>query len=374
MELHQTGVVGTSLKKDEQRVPIHPDHFEAIPSELRARLIFEEGYGAPFGIDDAHIASLMGGVAARERILAECDVTIMCKPLPADLLQMKSGSTLWGWAHCVQQQDMAQAAIDRGLSLITWEGMNQWADDGSWRSHIFFRNNEIAGYAGAIHALGLRGIDGEYGPQRKAAVINYGSVGQGAVKGLRALGFTDITLFVLQDPAALAQVPADVEIVRLNPQLDGSVLVDDKPFIDLLGGMDVIMNCVLQDPEKPMHYLTEAETGRLKPGTLIIDISCDEGMGFPFARPTSFQEPMFRVGDLHYYAVDHTPSFLWDSASWENSNALLPYLHTVMSGAQAWQQDETVHRAVEVQDGRIINPQILAFQKRSSQFPYPVEG
>lgn len=205
-------------------------------------------------------------------------------------------------------------------------------------------------------------------------MINYGSVGQGAVKGLRALGFTDITLFVLQDFAALAQVPAGVEIVRISPQQDGSVLVGDAPFIDLLAEMDVIMNCVLQDPEKPMHYLLEAETGRLKPGTLMIDISCDEGMGFPFARPTSFQDPMFRVGDLHYYAVDHTPSFFWDSTSWENSKALLPYMQTVMSGSQAWQQDETVRRAVEIQDGQIINPQILAFQKRSAKFPYPIEA
>lgn len=138
MELHQTGVVGTSLKKNEQRVPIHPDHFEEIAPELRERLIFEEGYGALFGIADAYIAGLMGGVAPREQILAECDATIMCKPLQADLLQMKSGGILWGWAHCVQQQDMAQAAIDRGLTLITWEGMNHWSGDGSWRSHIFF--------------------------------------------------------------------------------------------------------------------------------------------------------------------------------------------------------------------------------------------
>ena len=48
-------------------------------------------------------------------------------------------------------------------------------------------------------------------------------------------------------------------------------------------------------------------------------------MGFEWARPTSFDDPMFTVGEgVHYYAVDHSPSYLWNSATWENSEALLP--------------------------------------------------
>ena len=49
-------------------------------------------------------------------------------------------------------------------------------------------------------------------------------------------------------------------------------------------------------------------------------------------------------------------------------------MQMVMSGPQAWQQNETVLRAVEIQDGKILNPQILAFQRRSSQFPYLIEA
>ena len=56
-------------------------------------------------------------------------------------------------------------------------------------------------------------------------------------------------------------------------------------------------------------------------------------MGFEWARPTTFADPMFEVGNgLHYYAVDHSPSFLWNSATWENSDALLEYLPIVLPG------------------------------------------
>ena len=370
MTLLQTGIIGTSLKDNEKRVPIHPDHFQAIAPEIRAQLLFEKGYGEPFGISDGEIAELMGGVVERNEILSDCDISVLCKPLAADLEQMKIGGILWGWAHCVQQHRITQAAIDRRLTLIAWEVMNRWSKDGEWMSHLFSRNNEIAGYAGVMHALGLLGIDGGFGPARKAAVINYGSTGQGAVKGLLARGFTDITLYVLKESASLKQVPIGVKIARMTDLGNGTIAVGDVPFVTELAGMDVIVNCILQDPVKPLTFLAEHEMSRLKRGSLIIDVSCDEGMGFPFARPTSFKKPMIAVGNFHYYAVDHTPSYLWNSASWEISNALLPCLETLMSGPVAWEENEAICRAIEIREGVILNPKILSFQKRSMDYPH----
>jgi alanine dehydrogenase len=122
-------------------------------------------------------------------------------------------------------------------------------------------------------------------------------------------------------------------------------------------------------------FVRAPEVGRLKPRSLIIDISCDEGMGFPFARPTSFESPTFQVGDtITYYSVDHTPSYLWNAASREISKALLPYLGTVAAGEAAWEGDATVRRAVEIRDGVIRNPAILSFQGRIASYPHEFES
>jgi len=97
-------------------------------------------------------------------------------------------------------------------------------------------------------------------------------------------------------------------------------------------------------------------------------------MGFTFARPTSFEEPAFYVGDgALYYAVDHTPTYLWDSATWEISEALLPYLRTVLEGPEAWSSEPTVGHSIEIQDGVIKNEKILSFQKRAAEYPHPVK-
>ncbi|WP_433756230.1 hypothetical protein [Nocardia sp. CA-135398] len=98
-------------------------------------------------------------------------------------------------------------------------------------------------------------------------------------------------------------------------------------------------------------------------------------MGFEWARPTSFADPMFIVGEnLHYYSVDHSPSFLWNSATWENSEALLEFLPIVMAGPDAWDGNETIRRAIEIREGRVQNPRILSFQGRAPAYPYAVAG
>jgi alanine dehydrogenase len=118
-------------------------------------------------------------------------------------------------------------------------------------------------------------------------------------------------------------------------------------------------------------FVTEDDLAGYSPGILIVDVSCDTGMGFSWARPTSFDDPMFTVGNnICYYAVDHSPSLLWNSATWEISEALLPHLNTVLGGAAAWDSDETIRRAIEIRDGIIQNPAILSFQHRAPHYPH----
>ena len=61
---------------------------------------------------------------------------------------------------------------------------------------------------------------------------------------------------------------------------------------------------------------------------------------------------------------------LWNSATWDNSNALLHFVRRVLEGASPWDADETLSRAIEIRDGRVVNPAILAFQGREPEPPY----
>ena len=169
------GVVGSSLKENEKRVAIHPEHIKRIPKKLRKQITFEKGYGLRFGMDDNPLAKLTSGrVVSREEILKDFDCVLIPKPLANDLSQVHEGAIVWGWPHCVQQKEITQISIERKLTLIAWEEMFAWSRIGNKNMHIFYKNNEIAGYAGVNHALNLIGINGYYGKPLKAVVLSFG--------------------------------------------------------------------------------------------------------------------------------------------------------------------------------------------------------
>ncbi len=377
------GIFGHSSLENEHRLPIHPGHFQRIEAEIAASIFIEASYGEKFDVSDDELAPHVGGILSRSELVERCDVILLPKMQPVDLATLRDGQTVWGWPHCVQDAEIAQLAIDKKLTLIAFEAMNHWNGDGGFGLHVFHKNNELAGYASVIHSLELMGATGDYGRRLTAAVIGFGATARGAVTALNAHGIHDVTVLTARNVSAVASPIHSAQMVQIEHDDEGEsptggrfVNLDDEGRVDLapyLAENDIVVNCTLQDPEHPIIYLTLEDLNAFRPGSLIVDVSCDEGMGFSWAKPTSFDDPMFMVGNrVHYYAVDHTPSLLWNSATWEISEALLSYLDTVIAGPEAWQGDETIRRAIEIQDGIVINPAVLAFQKRAREYPYPV--
>jgi len=371
------GVMARSRKENEHRLPIHPLHLNRIDADLRARVYLEDGYGERFGIPDARLAPAVAGLRPREQLIAECDVILLPKPLSQDLADLRPGQVLWGWPHCVQDEKLTQLAIDAKLTLIAFEAMNHWHSDGSFNLHVFHKNNELAGYCSVLHALQLVGSTGDYGRRLRAAVLGFGATARGAVTALNAHGVHDVEILTHRDLSAVASPIHSARMLHFDhddADPRRSKVLDEGgevPLAEFLAGHDIIVNCVLQDTHAPLIFLIDDDLPTLAPGTLIIDVSCDEGMGFSWARPTSFTHPIFVVGDnIHYYGVDHSPSYLWDSATWEISEALLPHLRTVPTGRAAWDASETIRRAIEIRDGTVRNPAILAFQHRLSTYPH----
>jgi alanine dehydrogenase len=380
MALLTMGVIGTSKKEDERRIPIHPDHFGRLPENTLRQLIFEKGYGAPFNIDDDEIKERTGGIASRDEILSDIGAAIIAKPILSDLKALKEGGILWGYPHCAQQSDVTQTAIDRKLTLIAFEDMYVWNPNGQMGRHTFYKNNELAGYSAVIHALQLKGIDGHYGNQRKVIIFSFGAVSRGAIYALKAHGFRDITICIQRPDHEVREEVLDVHYTRVRkgkgnePRL---IVVEhdrsERSLLDLIGESEIIINGTYQDTDNPIHYVTEDEKSHLKPGTLIIDVSCDEGMGFYCAKPTTFKEPIISVDKIDYYAVDHTPSYFWESASRCLSAAMLVYLPSVIAGRANWKESQTIQNAINTDKGVIVKDHILRFQNREAAYPHVVK-
>ena len=375
-QLLTVGVIGKSLKENEKRVAIHPEHIKRIPKRLRKQITFEEGYGLRFGMKDNTLAKLTSGrVASRKEILKGFDCVLIPKPVATDLSQIREGAIVWGWPHCVQQKEITQISIERKLTLIAWESMFIWSKSGIKKMHIFYKNNEMAGYSSVNHALSLIGVNGNYGKPRKASVLSFGSVSRGAIYALEGQGFQDITVYTCRPSTEVRhQLPGILFKQMKNDGLGNMFVVEydgsTRSLAEALSDVQIIVNGTLQDVDHPKIFVNADESDKLMKGTLIIDISCDEGMGFWCAEPTSFEQPMFEVAGKFYYSVDHSPSFYWDSSTWVISEALIPFLPKVIGGPKVWENNKTISKAIEIRNGVIQNPKIFSFQNREKEYPH----
>ncbi|MEU1956288.1 N(5)-(carboxyethyl)ornithine synthase [Nocardia rhamnosiphila] len=380
--MHQLslGVIARSRKENERRLPIHPHHFDRIDADLRKTIYLEHGYGEPFGVPDEQLAGTVAGMRTREQLIAECEVILLAKPTREDVAELRTGQVLWGWPHCVQDAELTQLAIDRRLTVIAFEAMNHWRRDGSFGLHVFHKNNELAGYCSVLHAMQLLGSTGDYGRRLRAAVIGFGATARGAVTALNAHGIHDVRVLTARGLSTVGSPIHSATMVHFDH--DANNPGDPRrsyahtepgrvPLAGFLAEHDIVVNCVLQDTDAPLTFLIEDDLAAFAPGSLIVDVSCDEAMGFSWAQPTTFTRPTLSVGDgITYYAVDHSPSYLWNSATWEISEALLPHLWSVLSEHSAWDDHETVRRAIEIRNGTIQNPAIVSFQQRLPQYPH----
>jgi len=186
------GVMARSRKEHERRLPLHPQHLGRIPDDLRESIYLEGGYGDRFGSSEDQLKGWVAGFRTREQLVEECDVILQPKPLLSEIADLRVGQILWGWPHCVQNEELTQVAIDHKLTLIAFEAMNHWHRDGSFNLHVFHKNNELAGYCSVLHAMQVAGSTGDYGRRLRAVVIGFGATARGAVTALNGLGVHDV--------------------------------------------------------------------------------------------------------------------------------------------------------------------------------------
>ncbi|MCD9493512.1 N(5)-(carboxyethyl)ornithine synthase [Photobacterium carnosum] len=368
--MKKIAVFGKSNKKNEDRIAIHPDFFHKIPELVAKNLYFESGYGERFNISDDILSNIFGGVLNRDDLYTNCDVWLLPKPSVDDYKYFSPNKILWGWPHCVQGVDIAQCAIDNKMTLVAWEAMFGGKDN----THIFYRNNELAGYAAVQHMMMLTGLNGYFGKKLKAAVLGFGATARGAINSLKSLGFNDITVYSKRDSYL---INAPVESVNYKKILidNNKVFFENNDIFqhpsDVLSDYDIIVNCVQQDPVNPLMFIDDNDILAINKKTAIIDISCDEGMSFSFAKPTTFDSPIIKVNNnITYYCVDHTPSLYWDSASYEITKSILDFIPLFIN--DDWLDNDILKNALEIKDGKIVNKKIIEFQNRDSNYPYEI--
>ncbi len=310
-----------SHKENEKRVAIVLEDIDLIQN--KDMLYFEEGYYAEYNISDDDLRAKGVKVVSREEILKK---DIICDPKAGDgdyLTLLQPNTTVFGWIHAVQNRNITDKFINNQLTAIAWEDMYEGG------RHTFWRNNELAGEAAIFHAYS---IYGKLPYETSVALIGRGNIARGAMTTLVSLG-------------------AKVEVY-------------DRRMEELLRKelhkYDVIVNGILWDTNRADHIIYKEDLKRMKRDSMIIDISCDRAGGIETSIPTTIEDPVYYIDNVLHYAVDHTPTILYKSASKSISTEVVKYLDYIITDSL----NETLTDALVINQGTIIDQRINQFQNR----------
>lgn len=347
-----------SIRKDEFRIPIHPKHFSLIQKQNN-QLFFQHDYARNFAQNNAAIQEFGFSTASRKELLETSDVVFLLKPTVDDLKKMKPGTILVGWCHAVQQIAIAKIAQERNLTLIAMESM--YTHNNQEREHLFYRNNYLAGSLGVEHAL--RSVPFDYKKNAKISIISYGAVSQGAAAKLIEKGFVDIAVFSRRNPNEIRNKLKEVTYETVISNNNRFLIPSGGELKEALLTSDIIVNGIMQDVLHPCYFFFQEDL-KATHNKLIVDLSCDDHMGFDFACSTSIDNPIINIEDNFYYAVDHVPTLAWKEISVDISEKLLPILNGFLIGKFGDALYETLLNATEIQDGKIRNKVIIQYQNK----------
>ncbi len=323
--------VPSEVKPEEYRVAITPVGVRELVSRGH-RVVVQKLAGMASSIsDDDFIAAGAEIVADAENVFEAADLIIKVKePQPSEITLLRPGQLLFTFLHLAAYPSLADGLLDRGVTAIAYETVQL----PSGVLPLLAPMSEIAGrmaaQSGAHYLERPRGGRG---------------VLIGGVSGVAPAQVTVLGAGMAGTNAAMiaAGMGADVVILDLNVQrlrhLDelrwGRVVTVRSSVYsveDFVTGSDLVIGAVLVPGARAPVIVSEELVQAMRPGSVIVDISIDQGGCIATARETTHADPVYEKHGVLHYAVGNIPGAVPNTATFALTNSTLPYLVSLAGG------------------------------------------
>jgi alanine dehydrogenase len=316
--------VPKELKNHEYRVAITPAGVHELVSAGH-QVFIEEDAGTGSAIPDADfVAAGASIVATADDVWAGSDLVLKVKePVPEEYHRMRKGQVLFTYLHLAASRQCTDALLGSGITSIAYETVQ--ASDGSLP--LLAPMSEVAGrmapQVGAHHlqrdgggrGVLMGGVSGVYAA--KVVVLGAGVSGMNAAA--IALGMQAEVLLVDKNITRLRSADA---IYQGHLQTVASNAYEiERAVIDA----DLVIGAVLVPGAKAPTLVSNDLVRRMKPGSVLVDISIDQGGCFEDSHPTTHAEPTYRVHDSVFYCVANMPGAVPHTSTYALTNVTLPY-------------------------------------------------
>jgi alanine dehydrogenase len=351
--------VPREVKNREYRVALTP---AGVTELVRAghEVLVERGAGEGSSIPDADFQAVGARIVTdADDVWADADLLLKVKePIAEEYDRLRRDQTLFTYLHLAASKECTDALIASGTTAIAYETV-QTAD-------------------GALPLLApMSEVAGRMAPQVGAHSLERAHGGRGVllggVSGVYAAKVVVIGAGVSGMNAAAIALGMQAEVVVLDRDID-KLRAADKIYQGHLQTVasnayeveravldaDLVIGAVLVAGAKAPVLVSNDLVSRMKSGSVLVDIAVDQGGCFEDTRPTTHDDPTYRVHDSVFYCVANMPGAVPNTSTHALTNVTLPYVMALANEgtAAAVAGNPALAKGVNVVDGHVVLPEV----------------
>lgn len=317
--------VPREIKNHEYRVGLTPAGVRELTSAGHQVLV-ETDAGTAIGLtDEAYRAAGADIADTAERVFEQAELIVKVKePLAGERQLLRPDQTLFTYLHLAPDEAQTHDLVASGASCIAYETVT----DDKGGLPLLAPMSEVAGrmaIQAAAHALEktqggmgvlIGGVPG-VGPAN-VIVIGGGVVGINAARMAMGLG-ADVTIL----DKSIARLKTLDE--QFGPQLK-TLYATAESIENAVITADIVIGAVLLPGAKAPKLISRTQLAELKTGSVLVDVSIDQGGCFESSKPTTHDDPTYQEQGVIHYCVANMPGAVARTSTFALTNATLPFV------------------------------------------------
>src|SRR6202795_2959192 len=344
--------VPKEIKEQERRIALVPSAAELLTKRGHSVLV-EKGAGVGSGYPDEEYAKSGAEIVDFAKdVFSRADMIVKVKePLKAEFPLLRRGQILFTYLHLAASKSLTEALLKSGVTGVAYETIQvdhrlpllEPMSEIAGRMSVVMGANFLAKYNGGSGVL-LGGVPGVL-PGR-VVILGGGTSGVNALRMAKGLG-ADVTILDI-----------DVERLRfLDLAMDDlhTLYSSEANLNELMPDCDLLIGAVLLPGAKAPKLITRAMLKTMKPGSVLVDISIDQGGCAETSRPTTHLEPVYLEEGVTHYCVANMPAAYARTATQALTNITYRYVELLadLGLDEACKKRPALIGGINTRDGRL---------------------
>jgi alanine dehydrogenase len=314
----------------------------------------QAGAGQKSGFSDEDYTRIGVRIAPNAKKLYEVGQLIVKvkEPIAGDLKLLRKDHLLFCYLHLAPEPKLTRELLDIGLTGVAFESVEETDGSLPLLAPMSIIAGRIAVQIGT-HLLhqpaGGKGklLGGLPSTERgKVVVLGAGAAG-GNSAALAAAGGANVVVFDKRQDRLAQMMNLGTNVTALYPY--------EEYVAREVRDADLVIGAVLIPSAKAPHVVTRAMVKSMEAGSVLVDISIDQGGCFETSKPTTYAKPTYVVDGVTHFCVTNMPGAVPKTSSEAICAAILPYVQKLASDKN-WRKFEPLRKGINVEGGKIVHP------------------